>query len=440
MSGPLQLIRRWAPRSWFRLYHRLLATVAAFVYGRPSRHLIVIGITGTDGKTTTASLLAETLTVAGKKVALSSSVYRSIAGKRWLNETHMTMPGRFALQRWLRDARRAGCQYAVIEVSSEGLLQHRHRGIDFDGAVITNLTPEHLKTHGSFEAYRNAKGRLFAQIIRSGDKHLPSQSVPKFSLVNLDDPSAEYFLKFWAEEHHGFTLEPSLDVKHRFEKKVTIWKGETVQLQPESSTFVVDGHALTLPLPGKYNVANALAAVATARILGIDWAPIIEGLQKFSGIPGRFEVIPLPNGAKAIIDYALTPAAVEQLYQTIQNGGAKRLITVFGAAGGGRDSWKRPELGAIAARFADQIILTTDDPYDESPAVIAEAIAAGIPADRRQIVQTILDRRGAIQAAIAMAQPGDVIAITGMGAETSMMVKGRQVPWNDATVVREGLR
>ncbi len=433
--SPLNLIRRILPRRWLRAYHRFLALLAGYWYGRPSRHVVVVGITGTDGKTTTAALVAHLLSDPDRTAGLLTTAIIDDGQRRWLNEQHMTMPGRFQLQRMLKAMRQHGCRYAVLEVSSEGLLQHRHRGIDFDGALLTNLSPEHLDAHGSFEAYRNTKGRLFNQIIRGGDKTLGGQAIPKFSVVNLDDPAAEYFLSFWAEQKHGFTLThhpaPNLDMP------VKVWAGEAMTNGPASSRFTVDGHALEVPLPGQYNVANALAAVTVARILGVSWENIAERLRQFPGVPGRYQTLPLPNGAQAVIDYALTPAALEAFYRTLKQNGAKRILAVFGAAGGGRDSWKRPELGRIAAAQADRIWLTTDDPYDEDPAAIAAAIAAGIPKDQLGKAQTVLYRREAIKMAIAMAQPGDVVAITGMGSETSMVIKGKRVAWNDAQAVTE---
>ncbi|MBI2985121.1 MAG: UDP-N-acetylmuramoyl-L-alanyl-D-glutamate--2,6-diaminopimelate ligase [Candidatus Kerfeldbacteria bacterium] len=433
----LDLIRRLVPRRLLLLYHRWLATFAALRYGRPSRKMVVIGVTGTDGKTTTALLISQLLQAAGKLVGLSSGVYFQTGQRRWRNEMHMTMPGRMRLHRLLRQMVDAGCQYAVIEVSSEGLLQHRHLGIDFDAAVLTNLTAEHLETHGGLAAYRRTKGRLFHQIIRSGDKRLDGLPVKKFTVVNLDDASAEYFLGFWAEEHHGVTLRDKPATLARVKNKLRIWRAESVKTEPNGSQFVVERHHLRLPLPGRYNVYNALEAVVTAAALGIDWSTIERGLAQASHIPGRWEEFALPNGARAIVDYALTPAALVQFYQAVEQFGSKRIIAVFGAAGGGRDRWKRPDLGEIASRHASVIILTTDDPYDEDPGAITGEIAAGISAASRAEVFMILDRREAIRRALSLAQPDDVVAITGMGAETSMVIKGKKVPWSDADTVKE---
>lgn len=435
MSLPGRL-KRLVPPTLRRQYHHLLALAASVVYGQPSRHLIVVAVTGTDGKTTTASLIADVLRSSGAKVGLSSSAIFQVGDQRWLNESHLTMPGRFKLHKLLRQMVTAGCRYAVIEVSSEGLTQYRQAGIDVDVAVITNVTPEHIEAHGTFEAYRQTKGLLFSSIIRGGDKHLFGQVIPKVTVVNLDDPSHDYFLKFWAEHHFGTTLQDHQG-KTAVGEKLTVIAGREAQPSVLGMQFAVDGQQCELPLPGEYNVRNALQAIAVGRALGIGWSTIRNGLARANSIPGRAQSVITRKPWRVMVDYALTPAALEQFYRSLQADGAQRIIAVFGAAGGGRDTWKRPELGKIAAAFCDQIILTTDDPYDEDPAYIAAAISAGIPAEHAHKVEIILDRREAIKQAMSEAQAGDVIAITGMGSETSMMVRGQQVEWSDAKVVKE---
>lgn len=436
MSAMLGKVKGLVPSAFRRQYHHVLALLASWMYGLPSRHLIVVGVTGTDGKTTTASLIADVLGASGAAVGLSTSAIIQIGSHRWLNESHLTMPGRFQLQKLLRAMVDAGCRYAVIEVSSEGLVQHRQAGIDFDVAVITNLSPEHIEAHGSFEAYRRAKGLLFTSIIRGGDKHLFGQVIPKVTVVNLDDPAHDYFLKFWAEQHYGTTMSEQLPPTANGEK-MTIIAGRGVETTSSQSIFSVDGHQLTVPLPGLVNIRNALQAIAVGRVFGVEWPAIVRGLAKTKPVPGRTEEIPTGKPWRVVVDYALTPIALEQLYQTLKASGANRIIAIFGAAGGGRDRWKRPELGKIAAQYCNQIILTTDDPYDEQPAAIAAAIAAGVSEADKHKLETLLDRREAIRHAMSLAQPGDVIVITGMGSETSMMVKGKKVEWSDAQTVRE---
>ncbi len=427
--------KRLVPPTLRRQYHHLLALLASRWYGRPSRHLAVIGVTGTDGKTTTASLIADVLSASGALVGLSSSAVVQVGGQRQLNETHLTMPGRFKLQQLLRRMVDAGCRYAVIEVSSEGMVQYRQAGIDFDLAVVTNVSPEHIEAHGSFEVYRQAKGLLFTSIIRGGDKHLFGPAIPKATVVNLDDPSHDYFLKFWAARHFGTTMQNHSGATGVGEK-MTVVAGRDAQAKAGGTKFTVDGHELFLPLPGDYNVRNALQAVAVGLALGLEWDIIAKGLAGAHQIPGRGEEVSTGKPWRVIVDYALTPAALEQLYKSLQANGAQRIIAVFGAAGGGRDVWKRPELGKIAARYCAQIILTTDDPYDEDPRQIADAIKRGVSPAADRKVEIVLDRCEAIKRAMSMAQPGDVVAITGMGSETSMMVRGQKVEWSDVANVK----
>ncbi len=410
--------------------------LASLMSGRPSRQLIVIGVTGTDGKTTTASFIADILRSSGARVGLSTSAVIQIGDQRRLNESHLTMPGRFQLQRLLRDMVQAGCQYAVIEASSEGMTQFRHTNIDFDVVVLTNLSPEHIEAHGSFESYKKAKGLLFSSIIRSGDKHLFGKIIPKVTVVNLDDPEHEYFLKFWAEKQYGTSLS-NPGVTTYDNDKMTVITGSEEQTTKGGMNFTVGHHHFFLPLPGEYNVRNALQAIAVGRALGLDWENIIKGLASAHQIPGRAEEVTTGKPWRVVIDYALTPAALEQFYRSLQKSGVTRIIGVFGAAGGGRDAWKRPELGKIAAQYCSKIILTTDDPYFEEPQHIAGAIMAGVPDTQRSIVEIVVDRREAIKKAMSLAQAGDVIAITGMGSETSMMVKGKNVAWSDVQIAQD---
>lgn len=428
-----KLLPKWAVNE----YHLLLAHLAALLYGHPSRRLVVIGVTGTDGKTTTSWMIAQLLKASGVKVGLSSTVMTMIGDRTTLNESHMTMPGRFTLQRQLADMVKAGCTYAVIEMSSQGLAQNRHIGIDIDCAVITNLTPEHIEAHGGFEAYRRAKGILFGQIVRGGDKHVAAATVKKVTVVNLDDPHAEYFFSFWAEEHHGVSLKAAPEIPLKLKEKTQIWQGSNVHPVGEGMSFTVNGVNATVPYPGEYNVHNAMEAVAVATAYGVPMEKCVGALATMPPLPGRAERIALPNGGVAVIDYAVTPVALESFYKTLKAEGAKNIIGVFGAAGGGRDHWKRPELGRIAAEYCSEIILTTEDPDDENPQEIADAILAGMSDVGRAKTKIVLDRGEAIKQGIGHAVAGTVVAITGMGSETSMIVKGKKVGWSDVGAVKK---
>jgi UDP-N-acetylmuramoyl-L-alanyl-D-glutamate--2,6-diaminopimelate ligase len=493
-------MRRLIPSQLLSFYHLALSFLGALFYGFPSRRLRVIGVTGTNGKTTVVQLISHILETAGYKTGYLSSVDFKIGPERIQNDLKMTMPGRFFIQRMLRHMVQSGCRYAVIEVTSEGILQHRHRFIDFDAAVLTNVTPEHLERHGGFERYRAAKAQLFASLKSKnqnskagkpkvlsreprargeramGKTSTQNSKLPqdrKISVVNLDDPSAPYFLAFDADEKWGYTMSSEFRVKSsKLQSKVqNVIVGESIHVSGGGISFAVDGAPFQLPLMGEFNVENALAAIAICRSQDISLKVIQKACASFPSVPGRMEVV-IKEPFTVIVDYGHTPDALEKVYSTIRNSwktatvfqpralrGASaserepraeragepkyeirntRLICVFGSTGGGRDKWKRPEMGKVAARFCDQIILTNDDPYDEDQEAILDEIEQGIlPAVR---CQKIVDRRKAIETAIGLAQSGDVVIITGKGAEPWLMgPKGTKIPWDDRRIVREAV-
>lgn len=389
------LIRRFIPRGMLSLYHRTLATIADFWYGHPSRRLVVVGVTGTKGKTTTSYFIAKILEAAGHKVGMTSTAIMKIGAREWLNPHKQTMLGRFALQRFLRDMVRAGCTHAVIETSSEGILQHRHRGIKYDVAVFTNLTPEHIESHGSFENYKKAKGELFRRA--------------RIAVVNADDPAAAYFLSFPAEKKLTYSM------------KENLWP------------------SLALKVEGAFNMQNAIAAATTAEALGVSRKTIMQALAAIESVPGRMEFIDEGQPFTVIVDYAHEPASFRALFDAVKTIPHERIIHVFGPTGGGRDRSKRPQMGEISAEHADVIIVTTDDPYDDDPATIGQEVVEGAKKIKRSIL-LVVNRREAIRQALATARARDLVLITGKGSEQAMVVRGKKIPWDDRTVVREELK
>ena len=414
-----EFLKKFIPSPVLDLYHFILAFFGALIYRFPSRPsgqgspeaargLKVIGVTGTNGKTTVVEMISKIFDGAGYKVALANSIRFKIGEKEWPNELRMTMPGRFKLQKFLRQAVDSGCRYAVLEVTSEGIKQYRHKFINFEVAVFTNLAPEHIEAHGSFEKYREAKGQLF-------------QATKNIHIINIDDENAEYFLKFPAERKYTYGLNQG-DVNNR-------------NLQ------------LNLRLIGGFNIYNALSAISVGISQGIDLEICKSVVEKIKGIPGRMEIV-IEKPFKVFVDYAFTPNALEKVYQTLQRTKNKeqrtKMICVLGSCGGGRDKWKRPVLGGLAGKYCNEVIVTNEDPYDEDPMEIIEQVAKGAenisinqPNQHKSAVLKILDRREAIRKSLGLAKPGDTVIITGKGCEPSIVEKGKKIPWDDRKVVKE---
>lgn len=392
------LIKKFIPNFVLSWYHLTLAFWGAIFYNFPSKQLKVIGVTGTNGKTTTTEMIFRILGEAGYKAAVMNSIRFKTGEKEEPNILKMTMPGRFKVQKFLRKAVASGCQYAVLEVTSEGILQHRHRFINFEVAVFTNLSPEHIEAHKGFENYKKAKGKLF-------------QATKKIHIINIEDENADYFLGFSAEKKYSYGL-----------KNGNV-KNSDIQFN--------------LKLPGEFNIYNALAATCVGLSQGVNLDICKRAIEKMEGIPGRMEEV-ISQPFKVFVDYAFTPNALEKVYQTLQRTRNKeqrtKMICVLGACGGGRDKWKRPVLGEIAAKYCQEIIITNEDPYDENPLEIINQVAEGAKGK----VKKILDRRGAIRESLKSAQPGDAVVVTGKGCEPWLMeAHGKKIPWDDRKVVRE---
>ena len=388
-----ELIKKFVPQFLLSWYHFILALLGAFFYWFPSGQLKVIGVTGTNGKTTTTEMISKVLEEAGYKTAVMNSIKFKIGEEEELNVLKMTMPGRFKVQKFLRQAVNNRCQYAVLEVTSEGIKQHRHQFIDFHVAVFTNLSPEHIEAHGGFENYKKTKGKLF-------------QNTKNIHVINIDDKNAEYFLQFPADKKYSYGLTHG-------------------DINAKNTHF-------KLKLIGDFNIDNALAAICVGLSQKISLKTCQKAIEKAEGIPGRMEEV-VSQPFKVFVDYAFTPNALEKVYQTLKPKN-KKMICVLGACGGGRDKWKRPELGKLAAKYCNEIIVTNEDPYDENPMEIIEQVVKGTDGQAKKI----LNRRKAIKEALEVAQAGDTIVITGKGCESWLVeARGKKIPWDDRKVVRE---
>ncbi len=415
------LIKKIVPSFLLNWYHFCLSFLGALIYRFPSKKIKVIGITGTKGKSTVVNLAGRILEEK-EKVGWISSLTLKVGEKEILNPFHMTMPGRFFIQRTLREMVNQGCHYALIEVTSEGILQHRQRFIDFEVAVFTNLAPEHIESHGGFENYRKTKGKLF-------------QKTKNIHILNLDDRNVEYFLKFPAEKKYGYTTSE----KNR--EHFSVIKAENIQILSSGLKFSINNLEFNLKLLGEFNVYNSLAAICLGLSQGIDLKTSKRVLEKINKIPGRMEIIEEGQNFKVIIDLAHTPESFKQVFKLVKKFPHHRIISLFGSAGGGRDKWKRPELGKIAAQYSDFIILTNEDPYNEKTGQILSQIKSGILENQFPIsnLYEIIDRRKAIKKALNLAQKNDIVLILGKGAEQTMIIGSKSIPWDDRKVVKEEL-
>lgn len=422
----LHRLKKFIPEPVLAVYHFALAKLAVALYAAPANELIVIGVTGTNGKSSTVQFIAQILTELGEKVGYTSTAGFNIAGEDIVNKMKMTMPGRFALQALLRRMVKAGCTYAIVETSSQGILQYRHLGINYDVAVFTNLTPEHLEAHGGFENYKRAKGRLFAHLSARARKEIRGKKIPKISVLNADDEHSAYFGKFKADKRVYFGWQQSSQIDY--------WAKE-LAADAQGADVMVNDIPARFQLSARFQRLNALAAIATVASLGYSLPDVVAAAETLLGVPGRFERIQAGQPFAVIVDYAYEPYALKALFEAVKRAGHKRIIGIHGSAGGGRDVARRPQIGKIAAEHEDVVIVTNEDPYDEDPRAIIEQVAVGARNAGKVEGKNLLlipDRRAAIQQAINIAIPGDVVLITGKGSEPVMAVaNGKKIPWDD---------
>jgi UDP-N-acetylmuramoyl-L-alanyl-D-glutamate--2,6-diaminopimelate ligase len=420
-------VRKITPGFLLGGYHYLLAFAAAVRFGFPSRKLKVIGVTGTNGKSTTIEFISAILKEAGYKVATLSSIKFEVGEDLRINKTGNTMPGRFAVQSILARAAKAKCDYAVLEVTSEGIKQYRHRFIDFIGAVFNNLTPEHIESHGGFDNYRKAKQQLFV-------------AAKGFHVVNCDDENAGYFLGFEAKNKFGYGVCGSQGLRQN-SANCTLVCAQDIETDTAGSRFSVGNNKFEVRLAGDFNIYNALAAICCAVSQGISLGVSQKAVARIKTVPGRMEKA--SDSPRVFVDFAFTPNALEKVYSTLERdyrGKNGKLICLLGAAGGGRDKWKRPILGQIAAKHCSEIILTDEDPYDEDPQKIVDMVKSGISVGFKGRVYEIIDRREAIKKAIELTGPEDVAILTGKGSmPQTFLAGGKKIPWNEREIILEEL-
>jgi len=434
------IIKKITPASWLSFYHKTIAHLADCYYHHPSNKMIVIGVTGTKGKTTTSNIIWHLLTQAGYKTGLASTANFRINRQEWVNKYKMTMLGRFKLQKLLNQMVQGGCQYAVVETSSEGIEQWRHWGINYDIAIFLNLSPEHIESHGSYENYKQAKGKLFDLLSRK-EKRIKQQFIKKTIIANNDDAEVQYFLNFPAEIKVTYGLQDGPDVL-----------AKDLQADKIGISFSINDFHFSLKQLGLYNIYNVLPAVAVGLHLGMPLPLISEYLASFPGMPGRMEIIDQGQPFMVVVDYAYEPKCLEAVLKTIQDLYIRpelknKIIAVSGQCGGGRDKWRWPVVGELLSKYCQEIILTTDDPYDDDPSLIADEMINGITkyvetqnfaSLPKPKYQKIINRREAIKQSFALAKPNDVVLLAGKGSDPVMAVKnGKYIPWDDRQVARE---
>jgi UDP-N-acetylmuramoyl-L-alanyl-D-glutamate--2,6-diaminopimelate ligase len=429
MEKLLRSFERCIPKPLYRwaqpIYHHTLAFANAIAYGFPSRRVKVIAVTGTKGKSSTVELVSAMLEEAGYTTALSNTIRFKVGDQSRPNLFKMSMPGRGFMQKFLRQAVHAGCDYAIIEMTSQGAALYRHTFIDIDVLVVTNISPEHIESHGSYENYVAAKLAIGRQFEKSPKKN-------KVLILNKDDVNLEQFKK--------------LNVSQKIEYSLGQMKPYSLLDENIRGNggleFTYDCQQMTSHLSGTFNLYNILAAIKTAESQGVPLEKIASALRTFKEIKGRVERIEAGQDFTVIVDYAHTADSLEKLYQVFKG---SRLIAVLGGTGGGRDRAKRKEMGKLAARFCHYVVLTNEDPYDEDPMHIINDVKMGVEEiwgvghiNKKPTI--ILDRRLAIRDAISHAKSGDVVLITGKGTDPFIMgANGNNIPWSDAQVTREEL-
>lgn len=432
-----KFLKIFIPNKALQGYHKTLAILASVLFRFPSEKLIVIGVTGTNGKSTTSEMIASILEEAGFKVGLASTIKFKIGNDEKPNTVKMTMIGRLKLQGLIRKMVNAGCDYAVIETTSQGIAQYRHTGINYDVAVFTNITPEHIESHGSFENYKKAKGKLFSHLTKMKKKTFKGKEIQKISIVNIDDVNCGYFLQKPADIKYGYSIQRS---EYNEDSKVKVRKAEGVIVKEDGLDFKVNDIKIALQFIGKFNVYNALAAYCVGLSQDVSADIIKAGLEKIDKIQGRMEYIDNDKGIKVVVDYAHEPQAVRLAYETLLKIKENRIIHILGSCGGGRDVSRREILGEIAGKNSDIAIITNEDPYDDDPLQIIKDVANGSAKAGMLLGKNLFiinDRKEAIKKSLQLAQKDDIIYISGKGSEQVMAVGNKLVPWDDRKVVKE---
>ena len=431
-------LRKIFPESFILWTHKLRAILAANFYGFPAKKMIIIGVTGTNGKTTTVHLITKILEEAGHKVGSITTIGFSIVGKCEKNNFKMTTFPPFFTQKKLKEMLKAGCEYVVMETTSQAAVQYRLWGIPIDIEVFTNLTHDHLDYHKTFENYKKAKGEIFASLAKGFRK----PGIKKISVINDDDPESGYFKSFDTDVILTYRINKEARTRAEIVARKIRYDIDGTRFEVVTPLGVTE---IKLRLPGGFNVENALAAIAVGVSQNVSLSRIKSALEKIKLVEGRMENISEGQDFAVIVDYAHTPDALKKIFEIVKPITRGRLISVAGATGR-RDTTKRPILGALMGKYADIVIVTDEDPYDEDPEKIAQAVIEGVlRSDKNKFKEgeaffKIIDRKKAIEKALSLAQKGDTVLVTGKGAEEVMAVGDKLVPFSDRQIAKEALK
>ena len=393
-----------------------LANIASTYYGHPSRQLVMVGVTGTNGKTTIATLLYRLFTMLGYKCGLLSTIENRIGEE--VESTMYTTPDAITIQETLSRMVEAGCTHSFMEVSSHALDQKRVEGIDWDGAIFTNITHDHLDYHGDFGSYIKAKKIFFDGL-----------SAQAFALINADDVHGEIMVQNTVAKVSNYSL-----------TKITDFRARVIENRIDGLHLELNGIPLHVRLVGKFNAYNILAIYGAATLLGEDQEKVLTGLSKLQPAEGRFDLVTGRKQVFAVVDYAHTPDALQNVLSTLiqvrQTG--SQIICVVGC-GGDRDKTKRPKMARIAVAHADQVILTSDNPRTENPEAILDQMWEGVPKEKQDQVLRIADRKEAIRTGVRLAKAGDILLVAGKGHEKYQEINGHRYPFDDKKVLAEAL-
>ncbi len=438
------LLKKVLPKSFWNLRHLFYAAYGAYKYTFPSKKLFVIGVTGTSGKSSTVFILHQLLESAGFAVGSLSTIEFHIGTDAQLNDKKMTMLGRTAIQKYLRRMVDEGIDIAIVETTSEGRVQHRHRFIEYDLMLLTNLYPEHIDSHGSFKAYKQAKVDIFSYVAKLRRKQTIAMTKKVQECISTPRIQKKALICIDVDHHQPFAHKKFDSITY-FGSKPCTFQFTRVGQEAAGLHFSINSTKMHAPLFAAYNAHNITAAVAAASVLGLDEGTLQKAVTTLKPIPGRIEFIEEAekHGFNIIVDYAFEPVAIKALYEVVHLINPKRVIHVFGSTGGGRDISRRASVGEFVGLNADICIITDEDPYDDDPMEIMEDVAQAVREVGKIDSMDLTiepDRNKAIALAVAKADIGDIILITGKGSEQAMFVKGKLIPWDDRTAARNALR